>query len=143
MKYLKIETLEKGWQDKDEILLHAAFQLLVDFVEKEQPDKIVDWNSNEAHKHAWKEIRELYKWWKEKRPSRKSLLVDDKKLKMPPMKFKKIPGSEFSQMVEPDKKKYAKYYQALKKHRRLEKKWGKENQGNLHRLIEIRGFLWT
>ena len=37
------------------------------------------------------------------------------------MKFKKIPGSEFSQRVEPDKKKYAKYYQAMKKHRRLEK----------------------
>ena len=143
MKYLKIETLEKGWHDKDEILLHAAFQLLVDFVEKEQPDKIVDWNSNEAHKHAWKEIRELYKWWKEKRPSRKSPLVDDKKLKMPPMKFKKIPESELSQRVEPDKKKYAKYYQALKKHGRLEKKWEEEDQRNLHRLIEIRGFLWT
>ncbi len=142
MKYLKIETLEKGWQDKDEILLHAAFQLLVDFVEREDPGKIVDWNSDEAHKHAWKEIRELYKWWKEKRPSRKSPL-DDKKLKIPPMKFKKIPGSELSQLVEPDKKKYANYYQALKKHRRLEKKWEEEDQRNLHRLVEIRGFLWT
>ena len=90
MKYLKIQTLEKGWHDKDEILLHAAFQLLVDFVEKEDPGRIVDWNSDESHKHAWKEIRELYKWWKGKRPSRKSPL-DDKRLKIPPMKFKKLP----------------------------------------------------
>jgi len=142
MKYLKIQTLEKGWHDKDEMLLHAAFQLLVDFVEKEDPGRIVNWNSDESHKHAWKEIRELYKWWKEKRPSRKSPL-DDKKLKIPPMKFKKIPGSELSQLVEPDKKKYAKYYQAIKKHARLEVKWEEEDQRNLHRLVEIRGFLWT
>jgi hypothetical protein len=37
MRYLKIETLDKGWQDRDEILLHAAFQVLVDFVEREHP----------------------------------------------------------------------------------------------------------
>jgi len=43
MELLKIQTLEKGWCDKDEVLLHAAFQLLVDFVEQEHPDKIVDW----------------------------------------------------------------------------------------------------
>jgi len=42
MKYLKIHSLEKGWHDKDEILLHAAFQLLVDFVDQEKPDKIID-----------------------------------------------------------------------------------------------------
>ena len=47
MKRLKITTLDKGWHDKDEVLLHAAFQLLADFVEKEQPEKIVDWDSDE------------------------------------------------------------------------------------------------
>jgi len=29
MRYLKINTLEKGWYDKDEALLQAAFQLLI------------------------------------------------------------------------------------------------------------------
>ena len=28
MKCLKIDTLEKGWHDKDQLLLHAAFQIL-------------------------------------------------------------------------------------------------------------------
>jgi hypothetical protein len=37
MKCLKIATLDKGWHDKDEVLLHAAFQLPTDFVEQEQP----------------------------------------------------------------------------------------------------------
>lgn len=39
MKILKIHTLDKGWCDKDYIMLHAAFQILVDFVEKEKPDQ--------------------------------------------------------------------------------------------------------
>ena len=142
MIYLQIKTLRKGWHDKDEVLLHAAFQLLVDFVEKERPDKVVDWDANGLHKRAWKEIKNLYKWWKEMRPARRSPL-DKKRLNKPPLKFKKITDSEFYRLDEPDNKKYAAYYRALGKHRELEEKWYEEDQRNLHRLIEIRGFLWT
>jgi len=142
MKVLKIHTLEKGWFDKDYVMLHAVFQLLVDFVEHEKPDQIVDWNSDLKHKHAWKEICSLYRWWTQKRQSRKSPL-DEKGLKRPPMKLKKIQGTENRQLVDYDKNRYAAYDDALKKHWRLEKKWYEEDQRNLHRLIEIRQFLWT
>jgi hypothetical protein len=142
VKVLKIHTLEKGWCDKDYVMLHAVFQLLVDFVEQEKPDQIVDWNSDLAHKEAWKEIRSLYRWWTQTRPARKSPL-DKKGLKKPPMKWKKIQGTENCQLVDYDKNKYAAYDEALKKHWRLEKKWDKEDQRNLYRLIEIRQFLWT
>src|SRR4030042_4432555 len=127
MRSLKIHTLEKGWYDKDEVLLHGAFQLLIDFVEQEKPDKIVDWNAYELHKKAWKEIKLLYNWWKKERPARKNPLEDRKK-KHPPLKFEKIPGSDLLKMVEPDKKKYANYYRALEEHWRLEKKGGEEDQ---------------
>jgi hypothetical protein len=43
---LKVHTLEKGWFEKDNLLIHAAFQILVDFVENEKPDQILDWNSD-------------------------------------------------------------------------------------------------
>jgi len=142
MKILKIHTLEKGWCDKDHVLLHAVFQLLVDFVEQEKPDQIVDWNSDPAHKQAWKEIRSLYRWWTQSRPTRKSPL-DEKSLKKPPMRWKKIDETENRQLVGYDKKKYAAYDAALKKHWRLEKKWDEEDQRNLHRMIEVRQFLWT
>jgi hypothetical protein len=142
VKLLKITTLDKGWCDRDEVLLHAAFQVFVDFVEREHPDRTIDWNADEVHRHVWKEIKSLYKWWKETRPSRHSPL-DDEHLAKPPLKFKQIPGSDFSQVVEPDKKKYAAYYRALKRHGQLELKWYEEDQRNLHRLIEIRGHLWT
>jgi hypothetical protein len=59
------------------------------------------------------------------------------------MKWKKIPDSDLYQLIEPDKKKYADYFEALDKQIQLERKWYKEDQRNLHRLIEIRGFLWT
>ena len=63
MKILKINSLEKGFCDGDYLLLHAAFQILVDFVEKEEPEKIIDWSHDEKHRKAWKEVISLYKWW--------------------------------------------------------------------------------
>ncbi|MFT5368682.1 MAG: hypothetical protein ACI8V2_003649 [Candidatus Latescibacterota bacterium] len=142
MRKLKIHTLNKGWCDKDEVLLHAAFQILVDFVEREKPGKVIDWNSDKNHKKAWREIRALYKWWKKKRPARKDPLYN-KKLKVPPLKFKKISGTDLSEMVRPDKKRYSKYYKALKDSTTLEKQWHEEDQLHLHRLIDIRPYLWT
>jgi len=71
MKVLKIHTLEKGWCDKDYLLL-AGFQIIVGFVEKEKPDQIVDWNFDFKHKLAWKEIRSLYRRWAQTRPARRS-----------------------------------------------------------------------
>jgi len=142
MRYMKIHTLEKGWCDRDELLLHAPFQLLVDFIEQEKPDRIVDWNADELHRKAWKEIQSLYNWWKKERPARKDPL-DDMRIKHPPFTFEKIPGSDLCKRVEPDKKKYANYYRALEEHSKLERKWEEQDQGNLHRLIDIRKFLWT
>ena len=64
---LKIESLPDGWRDKDEIILHACFQLLKDFVEKEK-DIIeqIDWKHNEETRKAKAEIDFLYSWWKER-----------------------------------------------------------------------------
>ncbi len=142
MKILKIHSLEKGWCDKDYVMLHAMFQLLVDFVDQEKPDQIVDWDSDPVQKEAWKEIRSLYRWWTQTRPARKSPL-DEKGLKRPPMRWKKIDRTENRQLVSYDKKEYAAYDAAVKKQRRLEKKWDEEDQRNLHRVIEIRQFLWV
>ena len=64
-------------------------------------------------------------------------------MKVPPIKFEDIPGTDHKKMVEPDKKKYAAYYKALEKHWQQEKEWHEQDQQNLHRLIEIRPYLWT
>jgi len=120
VKLLRIQTLDKRWYDRDEVLLHTAFQVLVDFIECENPDKTIDWNAEGVYQHVWKGIKSLYKWRKETRPARRCPL-DDKKLAIPPLKFRKIPGSDLSEVVVLEKKKYSAYYRALKRYSQLEK----------------------
>jgi hypothetical protein len=63
-KRLKINTLNNKWHDQDQIMLHAAFQCLADYIEKEKPDEVVDWwgTGPEAYA-AWVEMHTLYRWW--------------------------------------------------------------------------------
>lgn len=62
---LHIETLKGDWCDKDIVLLHACFQLLKDCVEKENlVAGHTNWDYDEEHKNAKKEIEQLYNWWK-------------------------------------------------------------------------------
>ena len=63
MRILKIESLRsvaEGWRDRDEIMLHACFQILKDCVEKEHVDEHCNY---ESHKESIDEIRFLYQWW--------------------------------------------------------------------------------
>ena len=61
---LKIDSLDSIWRDKDSIMLHACFQLLKDCVEKEKLlTGHTDWDADEKHRVAKKEIEELYNWW--------------------------------------------------------------------------------
>jgi len=61
---LKIDTLSDEWRDKDSVMLHACFQLLKDFVEKEDiHHRKNNWNADEKHIAAKSEIDELYNWW--------------------------------------------------------------------------------
>lgn len=139
MKYLKIHTLEKGqWYDRDTILLHAAFQVLIDFIEQERPGEIIDWNSDEMHRHAWDEMTQLYRWWKDERPGRRDPLDD---VQSPPEEEYRF--LENGEMVFPDREKYPEYYAALARSWQLENEWLDEDQRQLHRLIEVRPFLWT
>lgn len=74
MRNLKITTLptaKEAWIDRDMIMLHACFQLLVDFVEKE--DGLNHW-SYESYKEPMDELRCLYDWWKE---NKNTISIDD------------------------------------------------------------------
>ena len=63
MKKLKIKTLANNWQESDTMILHACFQILIDYVEKQKPREVIDWDASPGHKKAWSEIDSLYKWW--------------------------------------------------------------------------------
>lgn len=64
---LKIDSLNSGWRDKDNVLLHACFQLLKDCVEKENLfNGLTDWNADDRHKKVKAELDALYAWWLER-----------------------------------------------------------------------------
>lgn len=138
-RILRISTLQSGWCDKDYVLLHAAFQILVDFVEQEKPDKIVDWSWDAPHRKAWREISDLYTWWKKIRPKRKSKYA---KAKLPPKKWVKVAPNAL-QWVSLDPVADRKFAAIAKKQIREEEKWDQEDQRQLHRLVAVRRFLWT
>lgn len=61
---LKIDTLDKSWRDADYVMLHACFQILVDFVEKEKAFEChKGWDQDQMHVVAKTELLELYDWW--------------------------------------------------------------------------------
>ena len=60
---LIINSLDDDWADKDIVMLHACFQLLTDYVEKEEKTIPTDWEQSPEHRSAKTEIDLLYKWW--------------------------------------------------------------------------------
>lgn len=65
MRILKINTLESvkisPWCDRDHIMFHACFQLLVDWVEQEEG--LLNW-AHEKYIEPISNLKGLYKWWK-------------------------------------------------------------------------------
>lgn len=58
-----IRTLPPTWIDKCDLLPHAMFQILEDFVKKECSPGVVSWDADEEHKSARKKMDELLNWW--------------------------------------------------------------------------------
>ena len=145
MKRLNIHNLDKGWYDKDEVLLHAAFQLLTDFVERERPDRIVDYNHSEETRQRWAELQALYHWWMVVRPSRQDPMLDPN-LKIPPIETQPIYRADGSirhfQLIPYNPEIYPEYHQALAVSAQLEQVWFEEDQQYLHRLVDMRPHLW-
>ncbi len=145
---VKIKSLKPGYYDVDHRMLHANFQLLVEYVEKEKPFDHIDWEHDELHRHVAREIRALYYWWTEIYPNRKNPLdnLKDEDRPAPFECYSDLPGGgavygEKERRLE--EKLYPKYRAALESSWELEKKWDQEEEDNLIRLMKIRQYLWT
>jgi hypothetical protein len=66
---IKIRSLPPGYHDRDTMYLHACFQLLVDWVERE---KGLEWWSPEGvqQQTVYADLKRLYEWWTLERPKR-------------------------------------------------------------------------
>lgn len=145
---VELKSLKPGYYDVDHRLLHACFNLLADFVEKEKPFEHINWDHDETHQHAAREIKSLYNWWKESYLCRRGIMEDfpDHLMPKPFEDWKKSPdgGSSYGpEERESSEKKWPEYHLALRESWAQEERWDKEEEENLIRLMKIRGYLWT
>jgi hypothetical protein len=143
---LEISSLKKGWQEWDELLIHAMFQILCNFVAEEKQSALTDWNDSKEHRRVWKEIRDLYAWWTQVRPKRQSPIEQLDKKDYPKRIFTALPDKEGSreltfQYRTPASKK--RYLAASLSERRAEKRWFKEDTRMMNRLVAVRAYLWV
>ena len=146
---IKIKTLKPGYHDKDLMMLHACFGLLVDYVEREKPFEWWGWDQSpdEAPPEAV-EIKALYSWWKESYLKRETPL-DQLPDELRPKAFstwKKNPDGGLSFGPEErthEELEYPAYTKAFDETCALENKWEKEDDEMLMRLVKIRPYLWT
>ena len=140
-RYLNVGRLGRGWHDVTGLLLEVPFKLLVDFIEKEKPGDNVDWDAAPEYRHAWDEMMALYTWWTLRHPKRHDPLDD---IPIPPFHTKPYEGHPgFIEYISPTEEEAPGWKAACDESARLELEWEAEDQAMLHRLIDIRGFLWT
>lgn len=137
---LKIQTLPYTWSDRDSVLVHAMMQILKDFVKKEKPDSIINWDSDPEHRQARDKMDEILNWWEN------SYLIFDEfeglefdKIDWEDRFYPKKPGSNFVEMKpssENDRKCYKiAHSRELDMEQELEKK--------LRELLDVRKYMWT
>lgn len=109
-----IKTLSPDYHDKDDIYLHACFQILVDFIEREKGPEW--WGPSDGPQNT---LKELYLWWTSERPKR---YID------PPEKVL-LTGN--GKIEESNNTVY------------IENVWDNEDQQKLEVLTKLRNHLWT
>lgn len=130
-----------GWCDRGHMILLAAFKLLVDYVEQEQPFERIEWDWSEPHRLAEQEIRELYRWWKTGRREEHEACDALVQGVGWTMQTKPLPDGSVEYLgrtydVPDGAERWAAYA------KRSEELDEKDNE-MLRRLIAVRGYLWT
>lgn len=141
---LRIPSLPRTYADPDEYLLHAAFQVLKNFIEHEDPFNFIDFSTNELDRWVEKELRLLYHWWTVTRPNRRDAYPGDFHGRM----YVEGDGKTGLLPIEGTSRFRAatrteKYNSYLGECRQEEERQRREDDEMLQRLINIRSHLWT
>ncbi len=151
---LKLRYIKSGWIDKDEVLIHAMFEVLCNFLEDEPVEKI-SWKADSKHKNAWNEMQTLYKWWVKRQNREEDNPILQPNIIAPGMKFtpsdkkiynpitKKEENTSIMDFVYKSDKDKKKCNKACDDCTKWEKKCYDEDNKMMNRLIKIRGYIWT
>jgi len=125
-----IKTLSPTWIDRDTVLVHAMFQVLSDFIEREKPQEVLVTEGG-MHDDEWKEIFRLYNWWKNVALKFDSM-HDYDTIEHKPLTFENMNESHTEEEQQ--------WWNEV---RRREQEFEVELLANMKRLCELRGMLWT
>lgn len=127
--------LKPGYYDPDILIIESCFGMLIDLVDHHKKENIVNWEGMEHTDNAWKEMNELYDWWKNIRPTREDDL--DRDHPYPDLEFREILDERYENdpaMIE--------WCNVSDIRRTIEEKWEQEDEDMLIRLMKIRRFLY-
>lgn len=120
------------WYDTDTKMLYGLFQLVVDYIEGENPERF-DWQVTPEQQKIWKEINELYDWWTKERPERK--------VEYP--SIEDFGGKSEDILADKDSPARKAWGEAVLEHEQLERAFDVEDTEMMIRLITIRQHLWS
>jgi hypothetical protein len=117
---IRINTLPKTWSDESELLVHGMFAILEKFM-AQNPSNIVDYSS-EPYRTAWKELNEVWDWWKER--DERGLAISQ------------------AQALADSRRNTVGYHEMYKELIELENRFLQEEEEMLIKLIKNRHHLW-
>lgn len=152
---LKIDTLDnlwrgkKTWHDADQIIVHAPFQAVVNYVELEKAGKRVNWTHSKEYRDMWTEIMAIYTYWKNDRKIMDREYYRElhnwgktfKNKHIPEYKEdgKTIKWYRWDKIIK-NKKEHDRLWKLIHK---LEDRNIRTEEEMLHRIIKIRRYLWV
>jgi len=135
-RYHIVKTrLTPGYYDPDILIFESAFALLCEFVEKNTKWNRIDWEGDDHHSAAWKEMNELVDWYKNVRPHREDNFYKEHKPERP--NHDRIFG--FLSDDTPEGQQYREFLKLLSK---MNDQWHQEDEDQLIRVIKLRSYLW-
>jgi len=155
---IRCHHLPHTWSDRRTLLLHASFEILVDFIDDECSPGHVLWYGEGAHmievdgkqKNVMDEMLELKHWWEkvynEEYPTKDEELWGASELVSP--KFKNVPCDDmpdcFELVIEYEDDAQRDAYKTLTNEiRDLEMHMDEQSEVMLKRLAAVRLWMWT
>lgn len=135
--------LRPGLHQLREQQLHAMFHSFARFYERQvHPDCQADWQGDEPHAKTFEEMAALYRWWTQERPAQvraREQLLREQTFQDPVLQ------DDFLAVFDEDYQDHPEvlaWRAASKRRQEMERFDQEEDQRMLHRLVNIRAFLW-
>lgn len=131
-----------GYTDPSHKLFIAPFVILCEFIEKEHPFDIIDWDSDPDHRHAADEMQAIYAWFKTGRAEQHAK-VEAMYVGYQKDEILKFGDNIFDSMNQPGWGKFYREHPVRIAWAKAEEELEAIDEDMLQRVMKIRRYLWT